>query len=144
MAPPGQTTPHPRPVSWPTGPGCRPGGRFTGKFSRPHRRPGAGCCLAWPRPPLGFAPDTVTLCTDLGFMLLQAVVETVSGLNLDRFCEERIFGPLGLEVLGFNPLSIRAQAVPPLPETENRKPKTAFTPPPSPASFRAHDLRRSP
>ena len=66
-------------------------------------------------------PDTATLYSDLGFMLLQAVVETISGLNLDCFCEERIYRPLGLEVLGFNPLSIRAQAGP---APENRKPKT--------------------
>lgn len=60
--------------------------------------------------PLVQPPDTATLYSDLGFMLLQAVVETVSGLNLDRFCEERIYRPLGLKVLGFNPLSIPDQA----------------------------------
>jgi serine-type D-Ala-D-Ala carboxypeptidase len=60
--------------------------------------------------PLVQPPDTATLYSDLGFMLLQAVVETVSGLNLDRFCEERIYRPLGLEVLGFNPLPIPDQA----------------------------------
>ena len=71
--------------------------------------------------PLEHAPDTVTLYSDLGFMLLQAVVETVSGLPLDRFCEERIYQPLGLKVLGFNPLSTLAHAVR---TTENRKQKT--------------------
>jgi len=70
--------------------------------------------------PLVQPPDTATLYSDLGFMLLQAVVETVSGLNLDRFCDERIYRPLGLEVLGFNPLSIQAQAGP---APENQKPK---------------------
>jgi CubicO group peptidase (beta-lactamase class C family) len=54
--------------------------------------------------PLLQPPDTATLYSDLGFMLLQAVVETVSGLTLDRFCAEKIYRPLGLEVLGFNPL----------------------------------------
>jgi len=71
--------------------------------------------------PLVQPPDTATLYSDLGFMLLQAVVETVSGLNLDRFCEERIYRPLGLEVLGFNPLSIPDQAGL---TTENGKRKT--------------------
>ncbi len=66
-------------------------------------------------------PDTATLYSDLGFMLLQGVVESVSGLNLDRFCEERIYRPLGLEVLGFNPLSITDQAGL---TTENGKRKT--------------------
>ena len=71
--------------------------------------------------PLEHAPDTVTLYSDLGFMLLQAVVEAVSGLPLDRFCEERIYQPLGLKILGFNPLPILAQAVR---TTENRKQET--------------------
>jgi CubicO group peptidase (beta-lactamase class C family) len=47
-------------------------------------------------------------------MLLQAVVETVSGQPLERFCRERLYRPLGLDTLGFNPLN----------PTENRKPKT--------------------
>jgi CubicO group peptidase (beta-lactamase class C family) len=66
--------------------------------------------------PLAHPPDTVTLYSDLGFMLLQAVVETVSGRPLDRFCEARIYRPLGLKTLGFNPLSLRP--------TENREPQT--------------------
>ncbi|HZE21772.1 MAG TPA: serine hydrolase domain-containing protein, partial [Desulfobaccales bacterium] len=53
--------------------------------------------------PLLHSPDTVTLYSDLGFMLLKAVVETVSGLALDRFCAEKIYRPLGLNYLGFNP-----------------------------------------
>jgi len=59
--------------------------------------------------PLVQPPDTATLYSDLGFMLLQAVVETVSGVTLDRFCEERIYRPLRLEILGFNPLPIPEQ-----------------------------------
>ncbi len=51
--------------------------------------------------PLEHAPDTVTLYSDLGFMLLPAVVEAVSGLPLDRFCLEQIYRPLGLDTLGF-------------------------------------------
>ncbi|MBM4275845.1 MAG: serine hydrolase [Deltaproteobacteria bacterium] len=71
--------------------------------------------------PLERPPDTVTLYSDLGFMLLAAVVETVSGLSMDRFCEERIYYPLGLKILGFKPLPILTQEILP---TENRKPKT--------------------
>jgi len=54
--------------------------------------------------PLENAPDTVTLYSDLGFMLLKAVVERLSGENLDQFCRESIYRPLGLATLGFNPL----------------------------------------
>ena len=64
--------------------------------------------------PLIHSPDTVTLYSDLGFMLLQAVLESVSGLPLDRLVAEKLYRPLRLEVLGFNPLPI----------TENRKPNT--------------------
>lgn len=56
-------------------------------------------------------PDTATLYSDLGFMLLQAVIESVSALTLDRFCQERIYLPLGLETLGFRPLPFRAGTV---------------------------------
>ena len=71
--------------------------------------------------PLEYPPDTATLYSDLGFMLLKAVVEGVSGETLDRFCREEIYRPLGLNTLGFIPLPKTAQAVP---TTENRKPKT--------------------
>ena len=57
--------------------------------------------------PLAHPPDTATLYSDLGFMLLQAVVEAVSGLGLDRFCREQIYRPLGLNILGFRPISRR-------------------------------------
>ncbi|MBU4231657.1 MAG: beta-lactamase family protein [Desulfobacterales bacterium] len=81
--------------------------------------------------PLEYPPDTATLYSDLGFMLLAAVVESLSGQNLDRFCREAIYRPLGLKTLGFIPLPQPAQTVP---TTENRKPKTenrmyAFTEP---------------
>jgi serine-type D-Ala-D-Ala carboxypeptidase len=54
--------------------------------------------------PLEYPPDTATLYSDLGFMLLKAVVENLSGESLDRFCRESIYRPLGLGLLGFNPL----------------------------------------
>jgi CubicO group peptidase (beta-lactamase class C family) len=66
--------------------------------------------------PLAHAPDTVTVYSDLGFMLLKAVVEEISGETLDRFCREEIYRPLGLKTLGFIPLLQSAQAVP---KTEN-------------------------
>ena len=71
--------------------------------------------------PLEYPPDTATLYSDLGFMLLAAVVESLSGKNLDQFCREEIYRPLGLKTLGFIPLPQPAQTVP---TTENRKPKT--------------------
>ena len=41
------------------------------------------------------------LYSDLGFMVLDEVVETISGGSLDRFCQDRIFTPLGLRSMFF-------------------------------------------
>jgi CubicO group peptidase (beta-lactamase class C family) len=79
----------------------------------PETRPGLLPRLAAAAPLIN-PPDTVTLYSDLGFMLLPAVVEAVSGAGLDRFCRERLYRPLELYDLGFNPLLL----------TENRKAKT--------------------
>ena len=79
--------------------------------------------------PLEYPPDTATLYSDLGFMLLKAVVEGVSGETLDQFCREEIYRPLGLETWASSPCRTG-------PGTGDRKPKTAFMPPPNRASSR--------
>ncbi len=71
--------------------------------------------------PLEYPPGTATLYSDLGFMLLQAVVEEFSGETLDKFCREEIYRPLGLKTLGFIPLPQLAQAAP---TTASRQPQT--------------------
>ncbi|NNF27410.1 MAG: serine hydrolase [Gemmatimonadetes bacterium] len=43
--------------------------------------------------------------SDLGFMLLGGLVEAVSGMSLDQFLQERLYGPLGLTRTGFGPSS---------------------------------------
>ncbi len=63
--------------------------------------------------PLEYEPEKATLYSDLGFMLLAAVVETVSGEGLDAFCRREIYRPLGLNGLGYRPLGcISAQGQP--------------------------------
>ena len=47
-----------------------------------------------------------TLYSDLGFMLLGAAIEEVSGMPLDRFCHDRIYKPLGLRSTSFIDLSV--------------------------------------
>lgn len=42
-----------------------------------------------------------TTYSDLGFMLLGAAVEQFGGVSLDRFCYDRIFGPIGLRSTAF-------------------------------------------
>ncbi|MGQ9689620.1 MAG: serine hydrolase domain-containing protein [Desulfobaccales bacterium] len=53
--------------------------------------------------PFEHEPETATLYSDLDFMLLQAVVEAVSGRDLDSFCRQEGYEPLGLPTLGFTP-----------------------------------------
>jgi len=46
-------------------------------------------------------PGQRAVYSDLGFMLLGATIEEVSGLGLDQYCQEKIYQPLGLSALGF-------------------------------------------
>jgi CubicO group peptidase (beta-lactamase class C family) len=69
-------------------------------------------------------PGKQALYSDLGFIVLAEVLETVTGLSLDRFCQERIFKPLGLRTMAFVDLSqIRTRRLRPVQEniapTEN-------------------------
>jgi len=50
-------------------------------------------------------PGARTIYSDLGFMLLAAAIEQVSGLTFDRYCHEKIFRPLGLRSTSFVDLS---------------------------------------
>jgi serine-type D-Ala-D-Ala carboxypeptidase len=68
------------------------------------QRPGALERLA-AATPLEPTPGPLTIYSDLGFMLLKAVVETVSGENLDAFCRRHLYEPLGLTNMGFIPLA---------------------------------------
>jgi CubicO group peptidase (beta-lactamase class C family) len=51
-------------------------------------------------------PGRNVVYSDLGFMLLGEAIEEISGLTLDRFCQERIFKPLGLRSTSFIDLSL--------------------------------------
>jgi CubicO group peptidase (beta-lactamase class C family) len=66
----------------------------------PEGRDLAGCCDAWAGLPLLFEPGSewnYSVASDV----LGRVVEVVSGQPLDRFLDERIFGPLGMDDTGF-------------------------------------------
>jgi CubicO group peptidase (beta-lactamase class C family) len=49
---------------------------------------------------------TRMLYSDLGFMLLGEIVEEISGRTLDRYCQERIFDPMGLQSTFFVDLTV--------------------------------------
>jgi len=46
-------------------------------------------------------PGSQSLYSDLGFMILGEAVEMLTGNTLDRFCQEKIFKPLGMRATGF-------------------------------------------
>ena len=54
---------------------------------------------------LEYDTGTHSVYSDVGFMLVGELVETVGGTSLDRFCRERIFRPLALRSTAFVDLS---------------------------------------
>lgn len=60
-------------------------------------------------------PGTRTLYSDIDFITLGFVVEAIAGMPLDRFLNERVLGPLGMEDTGFKP---PAAALPRIAPTE--------------------------
>ncbi len=53
--------------------------------------------------PLSFPVGKMRRYSDLGFMLLGHIAEAVSGQRLDRFLDEKLYGPLGLQNTIFIP-----------------------------------------
>ncbi|WP_053960175.1 serine hydrolase domain-containing protein [Sulfobacillus thermosulfidooxidans] len=53
--------------------------------------------------PLRYEPGTRVVYSDLGFMLLGALVEKISGQSLSDFCTQQIFEPLGMHQTRFQP-----------------------------------------
>lgn len=68
----------------------------------PEQRPGLLPRLA-AAAALEYPPGTQTVYSDLGYMLLQAVVERAAGMDLDSFCRRELYRPLGLPGPGFCP-----------------------------------------
>ena len=62
------------------------------------------------REPLDAAPGERAVYSDLGFMLLGALVERLSGRTLDAYCQRYIFAPLGLHSTTFANLDNSDQA----------------------------------
>ncbi len=51
--------------------------------------------------PLAATPGERAVYSDLGFILLGAIVERLSGMALDQYCQQHIFDPLGLHLTAF-------------------------------------------
>jgi CubicO group peptidase (beta-lactamase class C family) len=87
---------------------------------------------SWPQParrravyaavheePLIDRPGTAVRYSDVGFILLGEVVETMAGMHLDAFCREKIFATLHLEGLDFRNLERPRPADVPFASTEH-------------------------
>ena len=66
--------------------------------------------------PLAMEPGTHAAYSDIGFILLGEVLARLSGSALDRFAEQEIFAPLGMERARFNPPEDWRLAIPPTEE----------------------------
>jgi CubicO group peptidase (beta-lactamase class C family) len=53
--------------------------------------------------PLRHPPGTQTIYSDWDLILLQLVIERITGQELDAFVRDRIFAPLGMRETGFRP-----------------------------------------
>lgn len=54
--------------------------------------------------PFNIGNGLTTAYSDTNFMLLGLLVERITGMPLDQFCEEQLYTPLGLTQTRFNPL----------------------------------------
>lgn len=53
--------------------------------------------------PLAYPPGTKSIYSDWDYVLMQAVIERITGEPLDVFTHERVFAPLGMTETGFRP-----------------------------------------
>jgi len=60
-----------------------------------------------------YPPGTGRIYDDLGYILLGLIVESITGLTLDKYCEDKIFEPLGMsETMFVPPKSLLGRVVP--------------------------------
>jgi CubicO group peptidase (beta-lactamase class C family) len=52
---------------------------------------------------LSYPPGTGRIYDDLGYILLGVIVESITGLTLDKYCETEVFAPLGMRETMFTP-----------------------------------------
>jgi CubicO group peptidase (beta-lactamase class C family) len=63
--------------------------------------------------PLAHEPGAQSIYSDIGFILLGAIIERLTGRPLDQLAQERIFAPLGMTNTMFRPpKSLRARIAP--------------------------------
>ena len=70
--------------------------------------------------PLDYEPRTRTVYSDLGFILLGAALERVSGAPLDRLAEDEIFAPLDMREIRYNPPATHRSRIAPTEDDPER------------------------
>ena len=55
--------------------------------------------------PLAYQPGTKHIYSDVDYMILGFIIESVTGMPLDKYVENNIYKPLGLKHTVFNPLA---------------------------------------
>ena len=50
-------------------------------------------------------PGDTIIYSDIGFMILDKIIETISGNSLDQYVDSLIFSPLGMNTTTYNPSS---------------------------------------
>lgn len=65
------------------------------------------------RQPLTADPGTRTEYSDIGFIILGHLAETISGEQLDSYCQREIFAPLGMSTTHFCPDEAIRRSIPP-------------------------------
>ncbi|MBO0911269.1 MAG: serine hydrolase, partial [Acidobacteria bacterium] len=63
--------------------------------------------------PLECDPGVRAEYSDIGFIVLGAVLERIANEPLDRFCQREVFGPLGMPHTAFNPPAAWKTRIPP-------------------------------
>jgi len=66
------------------------------------------------------APGSKFTYSDVGYILLGAIVEKQAGVSLDAFAKKRIFDPLGMKDTAFNPPDILKKRCAPTQQREGR------------------------
>jgi CubicO group peptidase (beta-lactamase class C family) len=77
---------------------------------------------------LSTAPGTHTEYSDIGFIVLGAALERITGEPLDAFCKREIFGPLAMARTTFNPPAEARRRIPPTADEREEQKCGAGTP----------------
>lgn len=72
--------------------------------------------------PLSAGPGTRAEYSDIGFILLGAALERLTGESLDAFCQREIFGPLAMTNTTFNPPKEIRNKIPPTADERQESP----------------------